>query len=102
MDLQIVHSYLFGNVKFLDLLALAMVIDILTGIIKAWKEKKLRSRNAYFGYARKIGVFGIIIVANIIDTILQLNGAVAFVTVLYIIITIHGQKISSSIWFICV
>jgi toxin secretion/phage lysis holin len=81
--LQIVHTYLFGGVKFLDLLVILMLIDIITGILKAIKEKRLRSRNAYFGYARKIGVFGIIIVANIIDVILGLNGAVAVATVLF-------------------
>lgn len=84
-DLRIVHAYLFGSVKFLDLLAVLMVLDILTGVIKAIKDKRLRSRNALYGYARKVGVFFIIILANIIDVILALNGAVAFVTVLFYI-----------------
>jgi toxin secretion/phage lysis holin len=84
-DLHIVHAYLFGGVKFLDLLAIAMLVDIVTGVIRAIKEKRLRSRSALFGYARKIGVFGIIILANIIDVILSLNGAVALATVLFYI-----------------
>ncbi len=84
-DIRIVHAYLFGSVKFLDLLAVLMVLDILTGVIKAIKDKRLRSRNALYGYARKVGVFFIIILANIIDVILALNGAVAFVTVLFYI-----------------
>lgn len=82
-SLEIVHTYLFGNVKFLDLLVVAMFVDILTGVAKSWKNGKLRSRSALFGYARKIGVFGIIIAANIIDIILGLNGTVAFATVLF-------------------
>ncbi|MGG4267444.1 phage holin family protein [Peribacillus simplex] len=85
MDLQVVQAYLFGDVKYIDLLALAMLIDILTGIGRACKEKRLRSRTALFGYFRKIGVFGIIIAANIIDIILNLNGAVAMATVLFYI-----------------
>jgi toxin secretion/phage lysis holin len=84
-QIQIVHSYLFGGVKFLDFLAILMAVDIVTGVIRAVKEKRLRSRNALYGYARKIGVFGIIIVANIIDQILSLNGTVAFATVLFYI-----------------
>ncbi|MCM3736460.1 phage holin family protein [Bacillus cytotoxicus] len=84
-NLQIVHAYLFGNVKFLDLLIVLMLVDIVTGIIRATKENRLRSRSALFGYARKIGVFGIIILANIIDIILSLKGAVAFATVLFYI-----------------
>lgn len=81
-----VKVYLFGSVKFLDFLCILMAIDIITGVIRSIKEKKLRSRTAYFGYARKIGVFGIIIVANFIDIILSLNGAVAVATVLFYIV----------------
>lgn len=82
-NLQVVQTYLFGGVKFLDFLALLMLIDILTGVFKAIKLKRLRSRNALYGYARKMLVFGVIIVANIIDNILGLNGAVAYSTVLF-------------------
>lgn len=84
-QMNIVQAYLFGGVKFLDLLIIAMVVDIFTGVARAWKEKRLRSRNAYFGYVRKIGIFGMIILANIIDQILSLNGAVALATVLFYI-----------------
>ncbi|MED1603062.1 phage holin family protein [Alkalihalophilus marmarensis] len=84
-NLDVIHMYLFGGVKFLDLLAVLMLIDVATGIARAIKEQRLRSRTAYFGYARKVGAFGIIIVANIIDIILDLNGAVAIATVLFYI-----------------
>lgn len=84
-SLDIVQTYLFGGVKFLDLLVLLMMVDIVTGIMKAIKDKRLRSRTALFGYARKIGIFGVIILANIIDKILGLNGAVAIATVLFYI-----------------
>ncbi|TYS68060.1 phage holin family protein [Sutcliffiella horikoshii] len=84
-NLQVVQAYLFGGVKFLDFLALLMLIDIVTGIFKAIKQKRLRSRNALFGYARKMLVFGVIIVANVLDNILGLNGAVAYATVLFYI-----------------
>lgn len=82
-NLQIVQAYLFGEVKFLDFLLVLMLFDIVTGVSKAIKLKRLRSRNALFGYARKFLVFGVIIVANIIDNILGLNGAVAYATVLF-------------------
>jgi toxin secretion/phage lysis holin len=85
-SLNVVQAYLFGEVKFLDLLVLLMGIDIVTGIIKAWKNKKLRSRTGWFGYVRKIGIFGAIIAANIIDIILDLNGAIAYSTVLFYIV----------------
>ncbi|MBG9768704.1 phage holin family protein [Bacillus vallismortis] len=83
--LDLARIYLFGGVKYLDLLLIISIIDILTGVIKAWKFKKLRSRSAWFGYVRKILTFLVVIVANIIDTILNLNGVLTFGTVLFYI-----------------
>ncbi|QPC48496.1 phage holin family protein [Mangrovibacillus cuniculi] len=84
-ELQVIHAYLFGGVRFLDFLALLMLIDIISGVIKAAMQRRLRSRNALYGYARKILIFGVIIMANIIDNMLNLNGTVAFATVLFYI-----------------
>ncbi|MDQ0208870.1 phage holin family protein [Alkalicoccobacillus murimartini] len=85
-SLEVAKLYLFGEVSYLNLLVLLMLVDIVTGILKAIKNKDLRSRSALFGYARKIAIFAIIIVANvvdIVDTILDLNGMVATATVLF-------------------
>ncbi|MGM0864550.1 MAG: phage holin family protein [Bacillota bacterium] len=83
--LDIAKAYLFGNVKFLDLLLLLSVIDIISGVIKAWKDKRLRSRNAWFGYVRKMLSFFVVIISNVIDQILGLNGVLTFGTVLFYI-----------------
>ena len=61
------------------------IIDIITGVIKAWKFKELRSRSAWFGYVRKMLSFLVVIVANAIDTIMDLNGVLTFATVLFIL-----------------
>lgn len=82
-SLDIARAYLLGNVKFLDLLLVLIIIDIITGIVKAWKFKKLRSRSAWFGYVRKMLTFLVIIVANIMDQILGLSGVLTFGTVLF-------------------
>ncbi|AUJ78123.1 phage holin family protein [Bacillus velezensis] len=84
-SLQIARTYLFGEVKYLDLLLILSILDVITGIIKAWKMKQLRSRNAWFGYVRKMLSFMVVIVANIIDTITNLNGVLTFGTVLFYI-----------------
>ncbi|EPD52741.1 toxin secretion/phage lysis holin [Paenisporosarcina sp. HGH0030] len=83
--LDVVRFYLFGDVKFLHLLALLMFVDILTGIAKAIKNGNLWSRKSLFGYARKILVFGVIILANVIDQILGMGGAVTYATVIFYI-----------------
>lgn len=83
--LEAARFFLFGDVKFLHLLLLLMALDIVTGIFKAWKNQNLWSRKSLFGYARKILVLVVIILANVIDQILGLEGAVTYATVLFYI-----------------
>lgn len=83
--LEAARLYLFGEVKFLHLLLLLMALDIITGLCKAWKEQNLWSRRSLFGYARKMLVLVVIVLANVIDQILSLNGAVTYATVLFYI-----------------
>ena len=85
--MEFLEGYLFGNTKFSDLLLLVMAIDIITGILKAVKKGCLFTKTAWIGYAKKIGVFCLIILANVIDQILNLNGWLAFTTVLFYIAT---------------
>lgn len=81
--LEVARMYLFGPVKFLDFLMLLMALDILTGIFKAIKQGTLWSRKGLFGYARKVLIFGVIILANIFDQILMLNGALTTATIAF-------------------
>jgi toxin secretion/phage lysis holin len=94
--LEATRFYLFGDVKFLDALFLLMIIDIITGLIKAVKLKKLRSRRHWFGYLRKICVFLVIITANIIDKVLGLGGALTFATILSYILN-EGLSITENL-----
>src|SRR5690625_268162 len=84
--LEAARMYLFGDVKFLHLLLLLMALDIVTGIFKAVKNNNLWSRKSLFGYARKVLVLIVIIVANVVDQILDLGGAVTYATVLFYIV----------------
>lgn len=83
--LEAARFFLFGDVKFLHLLILLMLLDIVTGIFKAIKQENLWSRKSLFGYARKILVLVVIILANVVDQILGLGGAVTYATVLFYI-----------------
>jgi len=64
---------------------LLMALDIVTGVFEAIKNENLWSRRSLFGYARKILVLVVIILANVIDQILNLSGAVTYATVLFYI-----------------
>lgn len=81
--LEVVHMYLFGGVKFLHLLLLLMALDIVTGVFKALKNQNLWSRKSLFGYARKLLVLVMIILANVVDQVLNLDGVLTFATVLF-------------------
>lgn len=83
--LEVVRFYLFGDVKFLHLLLLLMGLDIVTGVVKALRNQNLWSRKSLFGYARKLLILVVIILANVIDQILGMNGAITYATVLFYI-----------------
>lgn len=74
-----------GDEKFLYFLIILMCVDIITGFAKAIKNENLWSKRSFRGIAKKTLIFCIIILANVIDMILNLNGALITLTVLYYI-----------------
>ncbi|MCS4486393.1 phage holin family protein [Staphylococcus americanisciuri] len=74
-----------GEIRLLYFLMILMAIDIFTGLAKALKNNKLWSRKSLFGYARKLLIFCIIVLANIIDQILGTHGGILFVTIFFYI-----------------
>lgn len=80
------HTFIYaGDLKLLYFLIILMILDIGTGIGKAIKNKNLWSRKALFGYSRKIFIFFIIILANIIDQLLNLNSGLVVLTIFFYI-----------------
>ena len=83
---QILQEYFYSaDVKFIYFLMILMIVDIVTGFAKAFKNKDLWSKTSLKGTAKKMLIFCIIILANVIDMILNLNGALVTMTVLYYI-----------------
>ncbi|MGW8036792.1 phage holin family protein [Staphylococcus xylosus] len=80
------HTFIYaGDLKLLYFLMVLMGLDIATGIGKAIKNKNLWSRKSLFGFSRKIFIFIIVILANIIDQILALNGGLVVLTIFFYI-----------------
>lgn len=80
------HTFIYaGDIKLLYFLMVLMLIDIITGLSKAFKNKNLWSRKSMYGFGRKILIFCIIILANIIDQILNLNNGLLMVTIFFYI-----------------
>ncbi|MCP8970579.1 phage holin family protein [Ectobacillus ponti] len=83
LGLQELQSIFTTAAKFIWLLGFAMLLDIVTGVAAAWKEGKLYSRNAWWGYVRKLFVFVLIMLAAIIDLLLKLDGVVTYGTIFF-------------------
>ena len=83
---QILQEYFYSaDIKFLYFLMILMIVDIVTGFAKAVKNENLWSKKSLRGTAKKMLIFCIIILSNVIDMILNLNGALITLTVLYYI-----------------
>src|SRR5699024_9088815 len=63
-----------------------MRLDIISGTFKAIKNKNLWSRKSLFGYARKVLVLMVIILANVVDQILGMDGAITYAIVIFYIV----------------
>lgn len=80
------RRYIFsGEWALIHALSILMFIDIITGLMKAWKNKNLWSRKSLYGFARKLLIFIIITVSNILDFIMGLNGVLVLATVMFYI-----------------
>jgi len=69
--------------RVLYLLLILMLIDIVTGLIKAWQNGNLWSRKGMFGFMRKVLILLVIVAAAVIDEILKMGGVVSGATLLF-------------------
>lgn len=69
-------GFMYGE---LDGLIMALVmfvsVDYITGVMCAWAEKKLSSEVGAKGIAKKVSIFMLVAIANIIDTQVLKNGS---------------------------
>nr|DAJ17218.1 MAG TPA: holin [Siphoviridae sp. ctza41] len=76
-----------GNSVFIDLLLIMILIDIVTGILKAFSEGKLWSHKAITGYIKKIAYLCVVLVANTLDIVFQLDGILVNGSVIFLILS---------------
>lgn len=80
------HLIYAGDMNLIYALLLLMVIDIITGLCKAVKNKNLRSKTSMYGFFKKIFVLFIIVLANVLDNVLKLNGGLVVATLIFYIV----------------
>ena len=73
-EIGMVLGYVFGELDGLfSALIIAILLDYLTGVIKAIIKKQLSSEIGYKGILKKISLFIVVALANIIDKIVFTN-----------------------------
>jgi len=66
-----IASYLFGGWSYLlSVLLTFVIIDYITGVTAAFKEKKLNSEVGLWGIPKKIAIFAVVAVAHLVDSAL--------------------------------
>lgn len=81
-----------GDMYLLYAVLIFMAIDVITGWSKALKNGNLWSTKSVYGTGRKLLALFVVIIANIIDNILGLNGIV-IIAIMYYYIATEGLSI---------
>lgn len=87
-DMDAFKNFIYsGDMYLLYAVLIFMAIDVITGWAKALKNGNLWSTKSVYGAGRKLLALFVVIVGNIIDNILNLNGAFILVIMFYYIAT---------------
>lgn len=79
-------SLFIGDVgKAFKILIIIILLDFLTGISKAIKEKNLNSSTALLGFLKKCGYIVLVAVANLIDILFNTTGELKIMTIIFLI-----------------
>lgn len=77
-------SKFYSKVDYsLIVLISVILIDYITGLIKAYVNKELNSKIGFKGLLKKLGIFVIILLSFEIDKLILANGALKSMTVFY-------------------
>lgn len=67
-------AYVFGGMdKMLAILIIFMIIDFVSGFIKAWVLKEFDSSKFYIGGVKKLGILMIVAIATQLDTLIHVD-----------------------------
>jgi len=81
-----VFIYLFGGFDVaLQCLLIAIVIDYISGLIKAYNTKTLSSSIGFRGILKKVGVLLIVMLAVLVDRVTLNNGGVRTLVIYYFV-----------------
>lgn len=78
--------YLLGGLDIaLECLLIAIVVDYISGMIKAYTTKTLSSRIGYKGILKKVGIIAIVTLSVLLDRITGEHGAIRTLVIYYFV-----------------
>lgn len=87
-------GFMFGKLDgLITALIVFVTIDYVTGFICAWAEKKLSSETGAKGIAKKVFIFCLVAVANIIDTQILKDGSGLRTAIIFYYLANEGLSI---------
>lgn len=85
--------YLGGLDGFLYALIAFVVTDYITGVLSAIQDKRLSSRVGFKGIARKVLIFALVGIGNIMDTVVLKEGSTIRTAVIFFYLSNEGISI---------
>ena len=81
-----IFIYLFGGIDVaLTCLIVAIVLDYVSGIIKAYNKKQLSSKIGFSGILKKIGILILVMLSVLVDRITGNTGAIRTLVIYYFV-----------------
>ena len=85
-DLATITIFLFGGFDIaLQSLVIAIVLDYISGLIKAYNTKSLSSKIGFKGILKKVGILCIVALAVLVDNISGSTGAIRTLVIYYFV-----------------
>lgn len=81
-----VFIYLFGGIDVaLTCLIVAIVLDYVSGMIKAYNKKQLSSKIGFSGILKKIGILILVMLSVLVDRVTGNTGAIRTLVIYYFV-----------------
>ena len=85
-EVATIFIYLFGGIDVaLTCLVVAIVLDYLSGMIKAYNKKQLSSKIGFSGILKKIGILILVMLSVLVDRVTGDTGAIRTLVIYYFV-----------------
>lgn len=85
-EVATIFIYLFGGIDVaLTCLIVAIVLDYVSGMIKAYNKKQLSSKIGFSGILKKIGILILVMLSVLVDRVTGDTGAIRTLVIYYFV-----------------